>query len=340
MDAFYVSVHLLDHPEDAGIPLAVGGKPTGRGVVTSASYEARAHGVRSAMPMGKAVRICQGLKVVPADWPRIRERSRWVMEVMRTFGPIESMSVDEAYIDLSDQDDPEAIALKIPQRVQEVTGLPCSIGLATNKLVAKVASDHDKPNGRTIVPPGEESAFLAPLSTRAIWGIGPRTAERLMAIGIETCAQLAEADPDLLARAFKNQADSLRRRALGRDEREVHSERGQAKSISNERTFGTDRSDAAELAAMVESLAEQVARRVQKKELQAGTVFVKFRWADFTTFTRQRSLEVPVSSEEDLRTIARTIWDANWPEGQIVRLIGVGVSGLSPAGEGQLTLWG
>ena len=198
MDAFFVNVHLLDHPEDAGIPLAVGGQADERGVITSASYEARQFGVRSAMPTAQALRLVPKLKVVGANWTRIRECSRGVMELLGEYGPLEKMSVDEAYIDLSSTADPTAPAREIRERMPAEMNLPASVGLATSKLVAKVASDFNKPRGFTVVEPGQEAAFLAPLPARAIWGIGPRTAERLAALGIATCGDLAAADADRL----------------------------------------------------------------------------------------------------------------------------------------------
>ena len=162
MDAFFVNVHILDHPEDAGMPLAVGGRPETRGVISSASYEARQFGVRSAMPSGRAMRLCPQLKIVGNAWPRIRECSRQVMAILTEYGPIEKMSVDEAYVDLAEAQDPERLARKIQQRVKEETKLPASVGLATSKLVAKVASDFGKPEGCTFVRPGEEASFLQP----------------------------------------------------------------------------------------------------------------------------------------------------------------------------------
>ncbi|MCP4417150.1 MAG: DNA polymerase IV, partial [Chloroflexi bacterium] len=198
MDAFYVNVHILDHPEDAERPLAIGGQPDQRGVVASASYEARKMGVRSAMPMSKAVRLCPNLKIASANWERIQSSSKQVMAILQKYGPVEQMSVDEAYVDLSEWDNPEERAAEIRTAVKTETTLPCSVGLASSKLVAKVASDHDKPEGLTIVPPGKEAAFLAPLSTRVIWGIGPKTAEKLAKLNIQTCAQLALADLGLL----------------------------------------------------------------------------------------------------------------------------------------------
>ena len=206
MDAFYANVHLLDHPEDAGRPIAIGGKPNQRGVVASASYEARAAGVRSAIPMSKAIRICPTLKVVPANWPRITSCSQQVMATLAQYGTVEKISVDEAYVDMGGEKRPfqqnaaqaAILAEAIRQHVNTVTGLPASVGLATSKLVAKVASDYDKPEGCTIVLPDQERSFLAPQSVRVIWGIGPRTAERLAAMDILTCGDLAAADLALL----------------------------------------------------------------------------------------------------------------------------------------------
>lgn len=326
MDAFYVNVHILDNPADAGLPLAIGGKPNQRGVVASASYEARQLGVRSAMPMSTAVRLCPQLKIAPANWERIRECSKRVMGILRPFGPVEQMSVDEAYVDLSEWNHPEEKAAEIRTAVKAKTHLPCSVGLASSKLVAKVASDHDKPEGFTIVPPGEEAAFLAPMSTRVIWGIGPRTAEKLAKLDIQTCGQLAVADLGLLQGAFGNQAASLKERARGVDSRSVQPDRGTAKSISQEWTFNQDINDPELLRAQLKKMAGQVAKSLQKNDLVAHTVTVKFRWADFTTFTRQRSVEVGIDDAETIYTIAESIWLEHWPDGQKMRLLGVGVS--------------
>lgn len=333
MDAFYVNVHILDHPEDAGLPLAIGGRPGQRGVVASASYEARAKGVRSAMPMSTAVRLCPALKIAPANWPRIQECSRQIMAILAEYGPVEKMSVDEAYVDLSEQPDPVNMATQIKTAVKTQTQLPCSVGLATSKLVAKVASDHDKPEGFTVVYPGEEAAFLAPLPVRALHGIGPRTAEKLAALGIHTCTDLAKADPLLLKRHFGKHGPSMVERAQGIDPRSVKPHRGPAKSISQEWTFSKDVNEPEILLAQLEKMSARVAQSLQKRELVAHTVWVKFRWADFTTFTRQKSLEVGIDQAEDIFRVARTVWQANWPPGQPMRLLGVGVSHLEkPAG--------
>lgn len=326
MDAFYVNVHILDHPEDAGRPLAIGGQPDQRGVVASASYEARKMGIRSAMPMSTAVRLCPHLKIASANWERIHICSKQVMAILDQFGPLEQMSVDEAYVDLSDWDHPEERAAEIRTAVKSQTALPCSVGLATSKLVAKVASDHDKPEGFTVVPPGTEAAFLAPLPTRAIHGIGPRTAEKLAKLNIHTCEQLALADLGLLQGAFGSQGVSLQERARGVDGRSVVVDHGLAKSISQEWTFNQDLNDPAQLRAKLREMVADVARSLQKRQLVAHTVTVKFRWADFTTFTRQRSLEVGLDDADTIYAVAEAIWSENWPPGQKMRLLGVGVS--------------
>ncbi|WP_420630697.1 DNA polymerase IV [Candidatus Leptofilum sp.] len=326
MDAFYVNVHILDHPEDEERPLAIGGQPDQRGVVASASYEARKLGVRSAMPMSTAFRLCPELKIAPANWERIHSSSRQVMAILDAYGPVEQMSVDEAYVDLSAWDDPEAKAAEIKTKVKAESHLPCSVGLASSKLVAKVASDHEKPEGFTVVLPGDEAAFLAPMPTRAIHGIGPRTAEKLAKLNIHTCEQLALADLGLLQGVLGSQGASLKERARGVDGRSVKAERGMAKSISQEWTFNQDVNDPARLRQQLKKMAERVAQSLQKRNLVAHTVTVKFRWADFTTFTRQRSLEVGIDDAETIYAIAEAIWEEHWPPGQKMRLLGVGIS--------------
>ncbi len=339
MDAFYVNVHLLDHPENAGKPLAVGGRPDERGVVTSASYEARQSGVRSAMPMSIALRLVPTLTIVPPDWPRIRECSKQVMAVLGEYGPLEQISVDEAYIDLTGAADPADTAAAIRERVPAETRLPASVGLATSKLVAKVASDFNKPRGLTIVSPGEEAGFLASQSVRVIWGIGPRTEERLAALGIQTCGQLATADPGDLRAEFGRDAENLQRRALGEDDRPVETDRGPAKSISQEWTFNRDVADAAVLREYLEKMSAEVASQLTRNNLLAHTIRVKFRWSDFTTFTRQRSLPVGTDDAATIFRVALALWRENWPEGRPMRLLGVGAASLEEGAGRQLGLF-
>lgn len=336
MDAFYVNVHILDHPQDKGVPLAVGGQPHQRGVVSSASYEARQLGIRSAMPMSTAVRLCPQLKIVPADWPRIRECSQQVMDILHRYGPVEQMSVDEAYVDISEQVDVVTLARTVQDAVRTQTHLPASVGLATSKLVAKIASDHEKPQGCTIVLPGAEAEFLAPLPTRAIWGIGPRTAEKLAQLGINTCGQLAAAEMSQLYRQFGRQAADLQQRACGLDEREVVAQSGPPKSISQEWTFNQDVNDPVLLQQQLQHMSAKVANTMQRHKLVAYTVRVKFRWADFTTFTRQKTLEVGFDDAQTITRLAQSIWEEHWPPGQRMRLIGVAVTGLAEAQGRQL----
>jgi DNA polymerase-4 len=329
MDAFFVNVHLLEHPEDVGLPLAVGGRPDSRGVIASASYEARKFGVRSAMPSSRAIRLCPQLKIVGRDWSDIKASSTAVMAILGEYGSVERMSVDEAFVDLSEAPDPETLAETIRHRVKEETRLPASVGLATSKLVAKVASDYDKPEGCTIVPPGQEATFLAPQPVRVIWGIGPRTAERLEnQLNIRTCGELANHDTGDLVAKFGQHAEPLQRRAMGIDRRAVHAERGPPKSISQEWTFSQDVNDPQILQEQLRKQSASVARSLQRRNLVAHTVRVKFRWADFTTFTRQKSLEVGIDDEEKIYRMALAIWLENWPSGQRMRLLGVGVSSL------------
>jgi len=328
MDAFYVNVHILEHPADKGIPLVVGGRPDRRGVVASASYEARKLGIRSAMPTKTAVRLCRDLKIVPANWERIRACSRQVMDILEAYGPVEPMSVDEAYVDLSDWERPQAAADKIRTAVKTETSLPCSVGLATSKLVAKVASDFEKPEGFTVVLPGQEAEFLAPLSTRVIWGIGPKTAAKLAQAQIETCGELAGAETAVLKRLLGSQAESLRRRAAGIDNRQVKPDRGPAKSISQEWTFSTDVDDPDVLQKHLQKMCRDVTQSLQKRSLVTHTVTVKFRWADFTTYTRQKSVDVGIDDADLIYEIAHAIWDEHWPRDKKLRLLGVGVSKL------------
>lgn len=339
MDAFFVNVHLLDHPEHRGMPVAVGGSPSGRGVVASASYEARQFGVRSAMPSATAIKLCPSIIFVAHNWAKIHDSSRQVMDILHHYGPIEQMSVDEAYVDLSEHDNPENLALIIRERVKLETNLPASIGLATSKLVAKVASDYDKPEGGTIVAPGEEAAFLAPLPVRALHGIGPRTAERLSLLRIETCGQLAVADLSQLRLVFGKHADELQKRAQGIDNRPVEAEGGLAKSISQEWTFNEDITQAEQLETKLLEMCAIVTQALQRKNLVAHTVFIKFRWADFTTFTRQKTVDVAVDREEDIVRLATAVWREHWPEGQPMRLLGVGVSNLEELYGRQLPLF-
>jgi nucleotidyltransferase/DNA polymerase involved in DNA repair len=287
--------------------------------------------------MKTAVKLCPDLKIAPWNRPRISECSKQVMAILSEYGPLEQMSVDEAYIDLSEHLAPVGLSDTIRKRVKAETGLPASVGLATSKLVAKVASDHQKPEGCTIVMPRTEAKFLAPLSVRVIWGIGPRTAERLGVLGIETCGQLAKAELATMTAEFGNQAESLIKRARGIDERQVVTDRGPSKSISSEWTFNEDVNDPAILQARLASMVEDVGKSVRKQNLVAHTVTVKFRLANFTTYTRQKSVNAGISTDEDILHLATQIWLEHWERGAKLRLLGVGVSNLAEPAVQQLT---
>ena len=332
LDAFYATVEQLDNPELQGKPVLVGGRPESRGVVATASYEARPFGVRSAMPMRTAVRLCpQGIIVRPR-FTRYREMSRQVMEVFREFTEvIEPLSLDEAYLDISEAVNEEegrwplGVALDLKRRVKEETGLTVSVGLSVSKSVSKIASDLDKPDGLVVVRPGEQAEFLAPLPVGKLWGIGPKSAERLNAEGVDTIGALAGQPPDWFERMFGQRGESIRLRAIGLDEEPVQTDRI-TKSVSSETTFPDDLGDAEELRRVLEELAEGVAGSLERKGLQGRTVTVKMRLADFTTFTRQSTLPEPSNEPDPIRALAWRLLSAELTAGRTFRLLGVGVS--------------
>ncbi|GAB4481380.1 MAG: DNA polymerase IV [Anaerolineae bacterium] len=346
LDAFFCAVEEQHTPSLRGRPFAVGGRPNERGVVASCSYPARAFGVRSAMPMARAVRLCPDLIIVPARHGEYGRVSRRVMAILHDLTPdVEQVSIDEAFLDVTMR--PEraaALARDLQRRINEELGLPCSLGVATSKLIAKIANNVGKagargggpPNAITVVLPGQEAAFLAPLPVRELWGVGPRTAERLAAMGIHTIGEIAAAPPDLLIRAFGRHGADLHRRAQGIDERPVETEHEQ-KSVSKETTFVHDVADEAELKRTLRRLSDGVGRSLRRAGLKGTTVKVKLRWADFTTLTRQVTLGHPVDTDDAIYAAAEALFMRNWPRGRPVRLIGVGVSGFD-AGV-QLGLW-
>ena len=330
LDAFYAAVEQLDNPELRGKPVLVGGSPENRGVVATASYEARVFGVHSAMPMKSAVRRCpQGIIVRPR-FGRYKEMSNLVMEIFRSVTDlIEPLSMDEAYLDVTQAvaagKPPLAVALDLKQQVKEETGLILSVGVATNKTVAKICSDLNKPDGLVVVPPGEEAAFLAPLAVGKLWGIGPKTVERLNLEGVETIGQLADKPPEWFAGTFGVRAEAVRARALGEDQEPVHTHR-ETKSVSAENTFATDLNEPDLLREELSRLAGNVARHLEGKGLQGKTVTVKARLADFTTFTRQVTLPAPTASEEAILENAWELLSQEFSPQRSFRLLGVGVS--------------
>jgi DNA polymerase-4 len=333
LDAFYAAVEQLDNPELRGKPVLVGGRPEGRGVVATASYEARKFGVHSAMPMATAVRHCpQGIIVRPR-FDRYRELSQQVMRVFRDITTVvEPLSLDEAFLDITEVVNPGgrpplALALELKERVKAETALNISVGVGTTKSVAKIASDLQKPDGLVVVAPGDERAFLAPLAVRKLPGIGPKASQRLMRDGIETIGQLADQSPEWFQRRFGKRAEGIRLRAAGQDRDPVNTERV-AKSISSETTFPEDIRDPAELYRQISRLSTKVTQQLERKDLQGKTVSVKLRLSDFTTFTRQNTLAHPTRSEDTIRETAWQLLSAQLTPQRAFRLLGVGVSGF------------
>ncbi len=346
LDAFFCAVEELHDPSLKGKPFAVGGKVDQRGVVASCSYAARQFGVRSAMPMSRALRLCPDLIVISSRHGDYSAVSKQVMALLDISPFIERISIDEAFVEVTDLPDPvESIARTLQNKINTALNLPVSIGAATNKLVAKIANDWGKqqksgaepPNAITVIPPGEEAAFLAPLPVQSLWGIGPKTAAKLGALGINTIGALAQTPKETLEMLFGRFGPDLRERALGIDDRPVGSERG-VKSVSNEITFAQDLTDEKLILSHLRRLSDQVGRRLRKAALAGATVQIKLRWADFTTITRQKTLPSPTNLDKEIFETAAELFRENWPRGKPVRLIGVGVSNLSPPIR-QLSLW-
>ena len=348
LDAFYASVEQLDHPELRGKPVVVGGPPESRGVVTTASYEARPFGVHSAMPMSRALRLCPHAIRVSPRFDRYGEISRDVMAIFRSITPlIEPLSLDEAFLDVTEQADgyggPEALARHLKQRVKAETGLTVSVGAGTNKTVAKIASDMEKPDGLVFVPRGQEARFLAPLPVRAIWGVGPKAEEALHDAGILTISQLAQADSTLIEGLFGTRGPMLQSMARGIDNRavEAHHER---KSVGAENTFPRDLPDGPELREELRRLAHGIAESLQQKGVLARTVVLKLRYSNFKTITRQQSLAPPTDDLEEVLRRANGLLDAVVHPDDTFRLLGihatnlVGEKGEEEPGP-QLPLW-
>lgn len=337
LDAFFAAAEVLRRPELRGRPVIVGGSPEGRGVVASATYEARQLGVRSAMPMAQAIRLCPQAVIVRPDGAFYRELSQRFRLVLDDFSPlVEVVSIDEAYLDVSNSErlfgDVAQLARALKQRVRDEVGLAVSLGLASNKLVAKIASDLDKPDGLRVVPHGQEAAALAPLPVERLPGVGPKTSARLRAAGITTLGSLAVAPETLLIDIAGNDAGRLRARARGEDGRPVRGEPDERKSLGHERTFDHDVVALAELDVALYQLCERTGAALRRRGLAATTVALKLRYGDFTTVTRQQSFERPTDAHQDIYTIAtgllgRTLAERRAP----VRLLGVRVASLATA---------
>lgn len=347
LDAFFCAVEELRHPELRGQPFAVGGQPEARGVVSSCSYAARRCGVRSAMAMARAKALCPDLIIVRPDFSAYRAASEAVMTIARDLTPlVEQVSIDEAFLDVSDLPHPGLeIAQNLQARIYQELKLPCSLGVASNKLVAKIATDFGKakhegityPNAITVVPAGTEAAFLAPLATRMLWGVGPKTAARLAEMGIQTIGELASQPEERLVSEFGKYGRELARHARGIGDSKIELEHA-VKSISQETTFEHDVSDPDRLRLTLQSLADQVAYRLRQKGLEAGTIRLKLRWPDFSTHTRQITLSQPTDHNRVVFEGVLALFNKLWSPGKAVRLLGVGASSLTPRAR-QLSLW-
>lgn len=343
LDAFYAAVEQLDYPELRSKPVMVGGRPEERGVVATASYEARKYGVRSAMPMSVAVRQCPEGIIIPPRFDRYKQFSEKVMAVFHDLTDlVEPLSLDEAYLDITsvieEGSEPLSVALDLKHRVLAETGLILSVGVATSKSVAKIASDMYKPDCLLIVPPGDERAFLAPLPVSKLFGIGPKTAEWLVREGIENIGQLAQKPEDWYVRRFGRRGASIREKTLGQDREPVHTERV-TKSVSAETTFASDIGDQERLFGELARLAGTVARRLEVNQLLGRTVTVKLRLADFTTFTRQARLSAPTGSEHAILEIAWRLVSHELTPGRAFRLLGVGLTNFGTVTQAQLPLF-
>jgi len=342
MDAFFVAVEELHDPSLKGKPVVIAHRD-GRSVVSSASYEARRYGVRSAMPLGMALQRCPHAVVVPPTFERYRETSAQVMEVFRSITPlVEPLSIDEAFLDVRGVKrlwgSPGEVASLIRRRVKEEIGITCSVGGASTKHVAKMASTASKPNGRLIIPAARTQEFLDPRPAGSLWGVGPKAAAALAGRAIHTIRDIRETPVEVLARVLgATQAQRIHELANGLDARGIETERAE-KSVSHEETFSNDVSDTAFLNAEVLRLADRVAVRLRRGGIEASGVAIKLRFADFQTITRSQALPEPTAVGQRIGQVARELL-ASVDMRAAVRLIGVRAERLVPAGSAALALW-
>lgn len=336
MDAFYAAIEQLDHPELRGKPVLVGG-PSRRGVVSTASYEARPFGCHSAMPMATAMRLCPHAIVMPPNFKRYEQVSGIVMKTLATFSPrIEPLSLDEAFLDMTGAEGlfgaPAEMGRRMKTAVKEATGgLTVSVGAAVTKFVAKVASDFQKPDGLTVVPPDRTIEFLWPLPVSRLWGVGPHTQARLERLGLRLIGEVARADEAMLARRFGESGRHLRQLALGIDDRDVEPER-EAKSVGAELTLEHDITGANAVIPHLRGCAERVARHLRQDGLLAAGVRVKLKTAAFRLFTRQAPVTPPTDSERELERAAIALLD-HFDLTVPMRLVGIAAFNLVEAGK-------
>jgi DNA polymerase-4 len=332
MDAFYASVEQRDDPTLHGRPVAVGGNPTERGVVAAASYEARAFGVRSAMPMASAVRLCPDLKIVRPDFGRYKAVSEQIFGLFRAVTPlVEPLSLDEAYLDVTENAWGEPLGVDVARRlkrqIQEETKLTASAGVAPNKFLAKIASGWKKPDGLTVIAPDRVEQFLRKLPIEALWGVGPVTARKLRAVGVTRLVDVRTSDPAILGKAVGSQAAWLRQLANGVDDRPVAPDRIR-KSCGTEITYATDLVDVREIQEELAEMARENAEWLRKNRLLARTVTIKVRYADFSTITRSHTRSTATDDPEDIGGRALQLAQRTEAGRVPVRLLGVSVHTL------------
>ena len=336
MDAFYASVEQRDRPELRGRPVAVGGPAASRGVVAAASYEARAFGVRSAIPMARAQRLCPDLAIVPPDFRKYRQVSQQVFAIFRSVTPlVEPLSLDEAYLDVTENAWQEPLGVNVAKRIKalirEETNLTASAGVAPNKFLAKIASAWRKPDGLTVIAPERVESFLTQLPVDALWGVGPVTAARLHERGITRLVDVRTADPAVLRAAVGSMTDWLVRLAHGEDDREVTPNRA-AKSSSSECTYAEDLTDLTRIRTEVDGLARENAGWLARRGVWARTVTIKVRYDDFTTITRSDTRPA-TQDADDIARRAVALLDKTEAGRRPVRLLGAGVSNFLESDE-------
>jgi DNA polymerase IV len=337
MDAFFVSVELLERPELRGKPVVVGGRPDQRGVVTAASYEARKYGIQSAMPLRTAGRLCPHAIFLDGHHAKYTQWSDRVAMILTNFSPVvEMVSIDEAYLDLAGTErlhgPPLAAADKLLRSITRTTGLPCSGGLASTRLVAKVASDQGKPRGLVWVPAGSEERFLAPLPVRKIPGIGKVTERALRALGVETVEQIATQPQGKLEKIFGQWGTALYRKARGVDSYEFIVD-AEPKSISQNHTFNEDTDDLAALTAALSHLSQKACKRLREAGLAASTFTLTIRYAGFDTHTRSKSLGESTALDAGINAVFQELFQKHCDQRRKVRLLGVSLSNFSHGGE-------
>ena len=329
LDAFFAAVEVLLDPNLKGKALIVSmGDPKGRGVVSTASYEARRYGVGSAMPLFKAMQLCPHATVVPVRHRVYSEYSRRVMNLLREYSPlVEQVSIDEAYIEISSERDAVQVAREMQARIKNEIGLDATIAVATNKLVAKIACNVSQPRGFIVIKEGQEEGFLAMLSIEKLPGAGKVTREKLARWKVKTIGDLAKVPEVELRRAFGKHGEYLFQGAQGRDDSAVVPDR-ETKSISSENTFEHDTRDVGKIEKYLDEMSADVARQLQREKLLARTIVLKIRYGDFTTITRQTTLRVATNIEKEINQCVKRLLDQHWDRQRAVRLVGVGTHNL------------